>query len=91
MFLFTSILMVVTVTHMISGAVAQRGICEPLKNPKDNRMFELVDDLVQIKTKLYYNHPEADINMSWIVTLVFKHTITQIFMSNASFRYISVI
>ena len=71
MFLFTSILMIVTVTHMILGAVAQRGICEPLKNPKDNRMFTLVDDMAQIKKLLYPDNPEAVINMSWIVSLVF--------------------
>ncbi|XP_072760845.1 prominin-like protein isoform X1 [Anoplolepis gracilipes] len=67
-FLLTSILMVITVVHMITGVMAQRGICEPLKNPKDNRMFELVDDLVQIKRILYPKYPNANINMSYIVT-----------------------
>ncbi|XP_011265456.1 prominin-like protein isoform X6 [Camponotus floridanus] len=67
-FLLTSVLMVVTVVHMITGVMAQRGICEPLKNPKDNRMFELVDDLVQIKRILYPKYPNANINMSYIVT-----------------------
>lgn len=60
--------MVVTIAHMITGVMAQRGICEPLKNPKDNRMFELVDELVQIRRILYPNNPNADINMSYIVT-----------------------
>ncbi|KAM0724542.1 Prominin-like protein [Formica fusca] len=67
-FLLTSVLMVITVVHMITGVMAQRGICEPLKNPKDNRMFELVDDLVQIKRILYSKYPNANINMSYIVT-----------------------
>ncbi|XP_029672117.1 prominin-like protein isoform X6 [Formica exsecta] len=67
-FLLTSVLMVITVVHMITGVMAQRGICEPLKNPKDNRMFELVDDLVQIKRILYPKYPNANINMSYIVT-----------------------
>ncbi|XP_029169888.1 prominin-like protein isoform X2 [Nylanderia fulva] len=67
-FLLTSILMVITVVHMITGVMAQRGICEPLKNPKDNRMFELVDELVQIKRILYPKYPNANINMSYIVT-----------------------
>ncbi|XP_071568502.1 prominin-like protein isoform X4 [Temnothorax nylanderi] len=67
-FLLTSVLMVITVVHMITGVMAQRGICEPLKNPKDNRMFELVDDLVQIKRLLYPKNPNAHINMSYIVT-----------------------
>ncbi|KYN06796.1 Prominin-like protein [Cyphomyrmex costatus] len=67
-FLLTSILMVITVVHMITGVMAQRGICEPLKNPKDNRMFELIDELVQIKRLLYPKNPNANINMSYIVT-----------------------
>nr|XP_012230182.1 PREDICTED: prominin-like protein isoform X1 [Linepithema humile] len=67
-FLLTSVLMVVTVVHMITGVMAQRGICEPLKNPKDNRMFELVDELVQIKRILYPKNSNANINMSYIVT-----------------------
>ncbi|XP_025161790.1 prominin-like protein isoform X10 [Harpegnathos saltator] len=67
-FLLTSVLMVITVAHMVTGVMAQRGICEPLKNPKDNRMFELVDELVQIKRILYPKNPKANINMSYIVT-----------------------
>ncbi|XP_050447197.1 prominin-like protein isoform X3 [Cataglyphis hispanica] len=67
-FLLTSVLMVITVVHMVTGVMAQRGICEPLKNPKDNRMFKLVDDLVQIKRILYPKYPNANINMSYIVT-----------------------
>ncbi|XP_043469571.1 prominin-like protein isoform X3 [Leptopilina heterotoma] len=67
-FLLTSILMIVTVAHMITGVAAQRGICEPLKNPKDNRMFKLLDDFVRIKRFLYPNHPNANINMSYILS-----------------------
>ncbi|KAK2575115.1 hypothetical protein KPH14_008839 [Odynerus spinipes] len=67
-FLLTSVLMVVTVVHMITGVLAQRGICEPLKNPKDNRMFKLVDELVQIRRILNPKNPNVDINMSYIIT-----------------------
>ncbi|XP_015513238.1 prominin-like protein isoform X2 [Neodiprion pinetum] len=68
-FLLTSILMIVTVAHMVTGVIIQRGVCEPLKNPKDNRMFNLVDDFVQIKSKLYPNKPDVNINMSYIITM----------------------
>ncbi|XP_051163555.1 prominin-like protein isoform X2 [Leptopilina boulardi] len=67
-FLLTSILMIVTVAHMITGVAAQRGICEPLKNPKDNRMFKLLDDFVQIKRLLYPKNHNANINMSYILS-----------------------
>ncbi|XP_017759376.1 PREDICTED: prominin-like protein isoform X3 [Eufriesea mexicana] len=67
-FLLTSVLMVITVVHMIVGVLVQRAVCEPLKNPQDNRMFALVDEVVQIKKMLYPDNPNADINMSYIVT-----------------------
>ncbi|XP_076381467.1 prominin-1-A isoform X8 [Megalopta genalis] len=67
-FLLTSVLMVITVLHMVTGVLVQRAICEPLKNPKDNRMFALVDEVVQIKKVLYPKQPNADLNMSYIIT-----------------------
>ena len=66
-FLLTSILMIITVAHMITGVLVERAICEPLKNPKDNRMFKLIDEIVHIKDVLYPNNPKADINMSHIL------------------------
>lgn len=67
-FLLTSVLMVITVVHMVTGVLVQRAICEPLKNPQDNRMFALVDEVVQVKKFLYPNNTKTDINMSYIVT-----------------------
>ncbi|XP_054007718.1 prominin-like protein isoform X2 [Hylaeus anthracinus] len=64
-FLLTSVLMVITVVHMVTGVLMQRAVCEPLKNPNDNRMFALVDEIVQVKKVLY---PISDVNMSYIVT-----------------------
>ncbi|XP_034944559.1 prominin-like protein [Chelonus insularis] len=66
-FLLTSVLLVITAAHMVTGVITHRGICEPLKNPNDNRLFQLVDDFVQIKHLLYPRNPKADINMSWIL------------------------
>ncbi|XP_023289033.1 prominin-like protein [Orussus abietinus] len=71
-FLLTSVLIIVTVAHMVSGVLTQRAICEPLKNPKDNRMFELVDELVQIKRLLYPRIPDANISLSYIDAFVFQ-------------------
>ncbi|XP_031777823.1 prominin-like protein isoform X3 [Nasonia vitripennis] len=72
-FLLTSILMIITVAHMITGVLAERAICEPLKNPNDNRMFEFVDELLQIKKILYPKNPNADINMSHILNSCHKN------------------
>ncbi|XP_044575235.1 prominin-like protein [Cotesia glomerata] len=72
-FLLTSILIVITTVLMIIGVMSHRAICEPLQNPKDNHIFELVDELVQVKQLLYPNNLEADINLSWIVTHCHKN------------------
>lgn len=52
---------------MVTGVLAERAICDPLKDPNDNRMFELIDDYLQIKKVLYPKNPNADINMSYIL------------------------
>ncbi|XP_044016661.1 prominin-like protein isoform X2 [Aphidius gifuensis] len=66
-FLLTSILIVITIGHMITGIVVQRGICEPLKNPYDNRIFKLADDYLQVNKLLYKDNPDADINIGHIL------------------------
>lgn len=66
-FLLTSALMVVTVVHMVTGVLAERAFCEPLKNPNDNRMFELVDEYLQIKRVIYPENPNADISIGHII------------------------
>nr|XP_031832726.1 prominin-like protein isoform X2 [Nomia melanderi] len=67
-FLLTSVLMVITVIHMVTGVLVQRAVCEPLKNPRDNRMFKLVDEMVEIRKILYPKNVNADVNMSSIIT-----------------------
>ncbi|XP_076752857.1 LOW QUALITY PROTEIN: prominin-1-A [Xylocopa sonorina] len=67
-FLLTSVLMVIIVAHMVTGVLVQRAICEPLKNPNDNRMFALIDEMVQIKKMLYPSNPNVDLNVSYIIT-----------------------
>ncbi|XP_057323214.1 prominin-like protein isoform X2 [Microplitis mediator] len=67
-FLLTSVLIVITSAHMIMGVMTHRAICEPLQNPNENRMFGLIDEIVQVKQLLYPNNLEADINITWIVT-----------------------
>lgn len=66
-FLLTSIMLIVILANMVTGVMVQRGICDPLKNPKDNRMFNLVDDLLHVKRLMYPSKPEADINLQHIV------------------------
>lgn len=72
---------------MVVGVLAQRAVCEPLKNPQDNRMFALVDEIVQIKKILYPNKPNADVNMSYIITYVPANITSKIVVENFQLRY----
>lgn len=59
--------MIVTVVHMVTGVIAERAICEPLKNPNDNRIFEIADKYLQINQVIYPDNPKAEINISQII------------------------
>ncbi|XP_058796560.1 prominin-like protein isoform X2 [Phymastichus coffea] len=72
-FLQTSILLIATVAHMVTGVLTERAVCEPLRNPNNNRMFELIDEFLDIKKVLYPKNPNADINMSYILTHCHKN------------------
>lgn len=67
-FLLSSALIVVIVAHMLTGVTIHRGICEPLKNPQNNRIFEMVDDYVEIKKTLYPKNLTTDIDLNYIIT-----------------------
>ncbi|KAJ8664265.1 hypothetical protein QAD02_005927, partial [Eretmocerus hayati] len=72
-FLLTSALMVVTVVHMLTGILAERAVCEPLKNPKNNRVFELVEEFVPVKKVIYPKTPGAEINLGHILSSCHKN------------------
>lgn len=69
-FLVTSILMVLIVCHMFIGIVVQRGVCEPLQNPRNNNVFHLADEILRINRTLYPRNPRANITLEHIITLV---------------------
>lgn len=52
---------------MVTGVLTERAVCEPLKHPEQNRMFQLVDKFVEVKSKLYPKNPQANINLKHII------------------------
>ena len=47
-FLFSAVLMLVTLAHFLIGIVAERAVCEPLQSPNDNQLLQLLDDVVRL-------------------------------------------
>uniref|UniRef100_A0ABD2WAD6 Prominin-like protein n=1 Tax=Trichogramma kaykai TaxID=54128 RepID=A0ABD2WAD6_9HYME len=72
-FLLTSVLLVMTIAHMVTGILAERVVCEPLKHPEDNHVFELLDRFVNVKQMLYPKNVNADIDIAHMVTACHKN------------------
>lgn len=47
MFFFSFILMLITLVYFLSGMVVQRVICDTMRDPKDNRVFSMIDDVLK--------------------------------------------
>lgn len=48
MFLFSFFLMLITLVYFLTGSTSQRLICDTLRNPKNHRLFTMVDRFVHI-------------------------------------------
>jgi prominin 1 len=66
-FLFSAVLMVITLVHFLLGVVAERAVCEPLQSPNDNQLLALVDKMVRLDK--FFNS-EVEINVSSIIRCV---------------------
>ncbi|KAL1116056.1 hypothetical protein AAG570_005551 [Ranatra chinensis] len=61
MFLSCSFLIVVTVLFMVTGSVADRLVCQTLKNPQNSKTFDFVEDLFELKD-LYDRDPPNNLS-----------------------------
>lgn len=66
-FLFSAVLMVVTLAHFLLGIIVERAMCEPLQNPNNNQLLTLIDKIVRLDKFFGY---EAEINVSSIIRYV---------------------
>jgi prominin 1 len=67
-FLFSAVLMAVTLAHFLLGVIAERAICEPLHNPNNNnQLLTLIDKMIRLDKFFEY---EVDINVSSIIRYV---------------------
>jgi prominin 1 len=66
-FLFSAVLMVVTLAHFLLGVIAERAVCEPLQNPNNNQLLMLIDKMVSLDKFFEY---EVEINVSSIIRYV---------------------
>lgn len=42
--------MIITLVHFLLGVASDLILCQPLRSPSDNRIFNLVDDLVDLSS-----------------------------------------
>ncbi|XP_049853354.1 prominin-like protein isoform X7 [Schistocerca gregaria] len=66
MFLFSTVLMLVTLAHFVVGVVLQRAGCDTLQNPEDSQVFALIDKHVDVASIFPSN--SSNITLSSIVT-----------------------
>lgn len=52
MFLFSIILMLLTLVYFLSGVIVQRLACDTLRNPNDSRVFMLIDQSLNLTSML---------------------------------------
>lgn len=50
MFLFSFLLMLITLLYFLTGSLSQRMVCDPMRNPNDSRIFTMLDNLTKIDT-----------------------------------------
>lgn len=50
-FLTSAGLMVITLVYFVTGVLAERAICQPLRHPGDTRIFAMIDELVHLEEK----------------------------------------
>ena len=58
-------LTLLTVLHFVVGVLAERAVCEPLREPQDNHLFAVIDRSFPIQGR-YMNLPHA--NYSALIT-----------------------
>jgi hypothetical protein len=66
-FLFSAVLMLITLVHFLLGVVAERAVCEPLQSPNNNQLLTLVDKMVRLDK---FFDSEVEINVSSIIRYV---------------------
>jgi hypothetical protein len=66
-FLFSAVVMVVTLVHFLLGVIAERVVCEPLQSPSNNQLLALVDKMVRLDK---FFKSEVEINVSSIIRCV---------------------
>jgi hypothetical protein len=66
-FLFSAVLMVVTLVHFLLGVIAERAVCEPLQSPNNNQLLALVDKMVRLDK---FFDSDVEINVSSIIRCV---------------------
>ncbi|KAM3960565.1 prominin-like protein [Aphomia sociella] len=58
----------VMLAYFVVGITAQRFICDPLNEPRGNRLFADVERFVQLERAPYYEERDPDFNLTFVIT-----------------------
>ncbi|KAG7302597.1 hypothetical protein JYU34_012535 [Plutella xylostella] len=67
MFLLGGAAALVLAAYFAVGITAQRFVCDPLTEPKGNRLFEDVDRFLDLEMALFKEHRDPDFNLSAVL------------------------
>ncbi|CAG9136602.1 unnamed protein product [Plutella xylostella] len=67
MFLLGGAAALVLAAYFAVGITAQRFVCDPLTEPKGNRLFEDVDRFLDLEQALFKEHRDPDFNLSAVL------------------------
>ncbi|XP_067648339.1 prominin-like protein isoform X2 [Eurosta solidaginis] len=75
-FLFISVIALISLVHFLIGLVAYRGICLPLKDPQNDEIFAQFDNAIDLNTILYPPQHKGKAASGVLPPLRISHVIT---------------
>ncbi|KAH9645251.1 hypothetical protein HF086_012129 [Spodoptera exigua] len=73
MFVLGSGVTMVLLVYFVLGLAAQRFVCDPLTEPRDNRVFSDLEQLVDLEGTLFGQHQDPDFNMTYALVRCHKN------------------
>ncbi|XP_050335331.1 prominin-like protein isoform X2 [Bactrocera neohumeralis] len=75
-FLFMSLIALVTLVHFLIGLIAYRGVCLPLKDPQNDEIFAQFDNSIDLNNVLYPPQNKGKPTSGGLPPLRISHVIT---------------
>ncbi|XP_050560877.1 prominin-like protein isoform X4 [Spodoptera frugiperda] len=73
MFVLGSGVTLVLLVYFVLGLAAQRFVCDPLTEPRDNRLFSDLEQVVDLEGTLFGKHEDPNFNMAYALVRCHKN------------------